>query len=195
MYRLYVDEVGTDDITHLADDNNRYLSLSGVAMKIVDARDDLTPKFNWIKAAVLEQDPDDPVIFHRTDIVQKKRAFGVLNDPQKRDLFDRGIHRAMSTTPYTVITALIDKLGMVNQPRWQNQHPYHYLMEILLEKYTQFLERVDDIGDVMPEGRKGKKDTALQAEFAQVLQRGTYFVSAARMQKRIASPTLERFMF
>lgn len=191
MYRLYVDEVGNDDLTHVEEDNHRYLSLSGVAMKITDARDDLTPKFNWIKVRVFDHDPDDPLIFHRSDIVKRKRAFGVLNNPGKRELFDRSIHRTMLTTPYTVITALIDKLGMMNQPRWTNQHPYHYLMEILVEKYTQFLERKNNIGDIMPEGRRGKKDAALQVEFERVLDRGTYYVSAARMQERIVSRTLK----
>lgn len=160
-------------------------------MKITDARDDLTPKFNWIKANVFEHDPDDPLIFHRTDIVHRKRAFGVLNIEAKRDLFDRSIYRAMETTSFTVITALIDKLGMMNQPRWRNQHPYHYLMEILIEKYVQFLERQSDVGDVMPEGRKGKKDTALQEAFTRVLAKGSFYVSAARIQARVASPALK----
>jgi len=191
MYRLYVDEVGTDDITHVEEDNHRYLSLSGVAMKITDARDDLSPKFNWIKVNVFEHDPDDPLIFHRADIVQRKRAFGRLRDDAKRDLFDRSIYRAMETTPFTVITALIDKLGMMNQPRWRNQHPYHFLMEILVEKYAQFLERQNDTGDIMPEGRKGKKDTALQKSFENVLKKGTYYVPAARIQARIVSPVLK----
>ncbi|GAB2186577.1 DUF3800 domain-containing protein [Roseibium sp. LAB1] len=191
MYRLYLDEVGTDDIGHVDEDNHRYLSLTGVAMSIVDARDDLAPKFDWIKANVFDHDPDEPLIFHRSDIVKRKRAFGVLNNHQKRDLFDRSIERALLGTPYTVISVLIDKRGMINQPHWRNQHPYHYLMEIMIEKYTQFLERMHDVGDIMPEGRKGKKDKALQTAFDEVLAKGTYYVSAARMQQCIASPTLK----
>ena len=76
-----------------------------------------------------------------------------------------------------------DKLGMMNQPRWRNQHPYHFLMEILVEKYAQFLERQNDTGDIMPEGRKGKKDTALQKSFENVLKKGTYYVPAARIKR------------
>jgi hypothetical protein len=191
MYRLYVDEVGTDDLTHVDEDNHRFLSLTGVAVLITTARDDLTEKFNWIKARVFDHDPDLPLIFHRSDIVQRKRAFGVLNDEAKRALFDEALQRAMSRTQYVVITALIDKMGMMNQPRWQNQHPYHYLMEILVEKYTQFLERQNSTGDLMPEGRKGKKDRALQAAFEKVLREGTYYVSSSRMNARISSSTLK----
>jgi len=185
MYRLYVDEVGTDDLTHLEQDNHRFLSLTGLAMQVPHARDQLKPKFDWIKTTIFNHDPDEPLIFHRSDIVQRKRAFGVLNDDTKRDLFDRSIIRSMEGTDYRVISALIDKLGMMRQPRWENQHPYHYLMEILVEKYTQFLERHKAIGDIMPEGRKGKKDAALQAAFEKVMAEGTYYVSASRMNAAI----------
>lgn len=41
MYRLHVDEVGTDDLGHLEADEDRYLSLTGIAMEIDKARDDL----------------------------------------------------------------------------------------------------------------------------------------------------------
>lgn len=190
-YRLYVDEVGTDDITHLDEDNHRFLSLTGVAIRLSDVRGSLDPNFLWIKTNVFDQDPDEPIIFHRSDIVKRKRRFGVLNDPAKRDLFDRSIKRALVATPYVVITALLDKRGMVNQPAWRNQHPYHYLMEILIEKYVQFLERADATGDVMPEGRKGKNDEALKVAFASVLTSGTYYVGAERMKRRLHSEHLK----
>lgn len=160
-------------------------------MKITCARDELEPKFNWIKREIFNHDPDDPLIFHRSDIVKRKRAFGVLNDPHKSKRFDTAIYRAMSGTDYSVITAVVDKKGMVNQPNWKNQHPYHYLMEIMVEKYTQFLERKNSVGDIMPEGRKGKKDDLLQRSFEDVLQNGTYFISRERLSKRIHSKTLK----
>ena len=189
-YRLYVDEVGTDDVTHVTDDNNRYLSLTGVAMTQRTARDELDQKFSWIKKAVFDHDHDDPLIFHRSDIVKRKRAFGVLLNAEKCDLFDRAIFRAMEGTEYCVITVMVDKLGMVKQPNWKNQHPYHYLMEILIEKYVQLLERKDAEGDVMPEARQGKKDVHLQIEFERVLANGTHFVGSSRME-RITSTKLK----
>jgi hypothetical protein len=69
MFRLYVDEVGTASLTHLDQDKHRYLSLTGVAIDIRHAADALEPNMNWIKASVLNHDPDSPIIFHRTDIM------------------------------------------------------------------------------------------------------------------------------
>ena len=45
MFRRYVDEVGTDDMSNLEIDHHRYLSLTGVAMKKTHARDYLVPVF------------------------------------------------------------------------------------------------------------------------------------------------------
>lgn len=109
MYRLYVDEVGTDDLTHVEKDDERYLSLTGVAMKIAHARDDLEPKLDWIKTNVFDHDPDSPLIFHRRKIAQRKQEFGILNDEVKRKLFDKAIMRIFESCDYRVITAFIDK--------------------------------------------------------------------------------------
>jgi hypothetical protein len=41
-YRLYVDEVGNDDLAHVQNELHRYLSLTGVAMSLDYARDHAT---------------------------------------------------------------------------------------------------------------------------------------------------------
>lgn len=191
MYRLYVDEVGTDDVTKIEADEDRYLSLTGLAMEITHARDSLTPKLEWIKANVFNHDPDEPLILHRRKIVQRKQAFGVLNRPEKKAIFDRAIMRVFNQSEYKLITAFIDKQAMLKQAKWRNKHPYHFLMEVLVEKYAQFLERKDAIGDVMPEGRKGPKDAKLQEIYDAIRRDGTYYVNKDRICSRIPATKLK----
>jgi hypothetical protein len=148
-YRLYVDEVGNDDIGNVSDERHRYLSLTGVAMKLADTRDVLTPRLDKLKRDIFRSDPDVPIILHRKDLLQRKGIFGKLNDPTLRASFDTETLSIIAETPYSVITVLIDKKGMLNQKHWINRHPYHYLMEILVEKYVQFLERRGSTGDIM----------------------------------------------
>lgn len=195
MYRLYVDEVGTDDMTNLDDDNHRFLSLTGVAMEVSHARDHLTPACDWIKAKVFDHDPDDPVIFHRYDICGKRKKFGILRDAEKLALFDKAIMRVFSGTEYTIITALVDKRALAAKEEWRNKHPYHFLMEILIEKYVQLLERKNSRGDVMPEGRKGKKDAALQKAFLDVCGSGTYYVNKDRFSARLTTTKNLKFRY
>ncbi|ANY18664.1 hypothetical protein A6F68_00128 [Tsuneonella dongtanensis] len=191
MYRLYIDEVGTDDVQSVSEDNERYLSLTGVAMQVAEARDELAPRFAAIKATVFNHDPDDPIIFHRKKIVKSNGAFSGLREQQRRDEFDALILSAMADCQYRVITALIDKKAMLAKWRWTNKQPYHYLIEVLVEKYVQFLERQGAIGDIMPEGRLGKKDERLQSAFIEVKSKGTFYVSRDRMKERIPSSHLK----
>lgn len=191
MYRLYVDEVGTDDVGAVETDSERYLSLTGVAMRTDVARDVLTPRLNKIKAEIFNHDPDEPIIFHRKKIVKESGPFCILTNKDRRELFDREMMSIKYEAEYKVITALIGKKAMLKKEAWNNKHPYHYLMEVLVEKYARFLERMDDIGDIMPEGRMGKKDERLQSAYIGVRARGTYYVSRDRIQRRIPSSHLK----
>jgi hypothetical protein len=192
MYRLYVDEHGTDDVSSVEGDNERYLSLTGVAMKVETARDVLTPAFDKIKADIFDDDPDEPIIFHRKKIVKGNGPFGILDKKAGlRSAFDERVFETKSNTDYTVITALIDKKAMLKKSNWINKQPYHYLMEVLIEKYVLFLARMDNIGDIMPEARLGKSDERLQAAYLQVRGSGSAYVSSAQMREKIPSSHLK----
>jgi Protein of unknown function (DUF3800) len=191
MYRLYVDEVGTDALTNLQLDNHRYLSLTGIAMTVADARDNLEPNLNLIKAEMFNHDPDAPLIFHRKDIMGGKGQFQpIRTEANFRAEFNDRILRVYRQTPYRVITALIDKLWMARQDHWVQTHPYHYLMGILTEKYVQFLERTGAIGDIMPESRQNK-DTLLQAAYDEVRANGLAYVPRERIIAVLHGPNLK----
>lgn len=191
MYRLYVDEVGTDDLINLDDEVSRYLSLTGVVMEVKHSREFLTPALNWIKQTILEHDPDAPIILHRSDIIRRRKGFGILRNEEKRDLFDRAIMRVVSKTDYAVITVLVDKKALMRKDEWREKHPYHYPMKIMVEKYVQYLERKRSKGDIWPEGRKGKKDIALQSAFSEFYDQGTFYVPSTRVQCRLTSDNLK----
>jgi hypothetical protein len=190
-YRLYIDEVGTDDLLHVAEENHRFLSLTGVAMQHSLVNSFATPAMNKLKRHCFRFDPDEHLILHRSEILQKKGLFGQLADEKLCNDFDNYLIEYMTKSQFTVITAVIDKLGMMKQRHWTNQHPYHFLMSVIVEKFAQFLERKQSFGDVMPEKRHGKKDTALQDAFSETMEKGTNFVSAQRMNSRIRSRKLK----
>ncbi|MCF6304791.1 MAG: DUF3800 domain-containing protein [Rhodobacteraceae bacterium] len=191
MYRLYLDEVGTDDLVHLEKDSHRYLSLTGVAIELQHVGDVLNPFIRDLKQSVFEIDPDEKVHLHRYDIVGKKGVFGQLRDANKLARFNAGITSLINDTEYTVITAVVDKLAMSRMDHWSTVHPYHYLMEILVEKYAQFLERKNSIGDIMPEARRGRKDKDLQLEFERVKEAGTTYISSERIESVIRANKLK----
>lgn len=191
MYRLYVDEVGTTGLNNLDKDKNRYLSLTGVAMDIRHAADALEPNMNWIKSSILRHDPDSPTILHRSDIVGLGGSFEILKDEAIRSTFDRSILKLFSITEFRVITAILDKKVMLSKSHWKEKEPYHYLMDILVEKYVQLLERTKTIGDIMPEQRGRDQDRALQDAFTKTRSEGTFYVGSHRVQSVIRSKNLK----
>lgn len=82
MHRMYLDEHGVDRMTRLDLEKYRYLSLTGVVMRVDHARDYLVPALNRIKAEVFKEDPDAPICFHRSDIRQSKGPFEYLKNPE-----------------------------------------------------------------------------------------------------------------
>lgn len=191
MYRLYLDEHGTDSMTRLDLEKKRFLSLTGVMMKIDHARDYLVPSFNKIKGDILGEDPDQPICFHRTDIRQAKGPFRVLADPNKRTQFDEAILGIMRNAEYTVITVLLDKVRMESKSHWERTHPYHFPMEVLMEKYALCLRDRSSVGDVMPEARGKHQDNSLQLEFARVKEKGTRYAEKDVINSTIPSKSLK----
>ena len=191
MYRLYLDEVGTDTMRRVHLDGYRYLSLTGVVMTIAHARDYLEPTLNLIKAEVFGQDPDSPICFHRTDITQCKGPFEMLKHQNIRDDFDLRILRLMQDCECKVITILADKVWISEQDHWVQQHPYHYIMELMVEKYAQLLKRMSSKGDIMPEARNKPENKELQKQFERCKTNGTRYASADLIRERIPSTKLK----
>jgi hypothetical protein len=190
-FRLYVDEVGNDDLTHAHDERHRYLSLSGVILDQDYVRDTVSPELDALKARIFGHHPDEPVWLHRKDIMNRKGPFEVLNDELVRVEFDASLINFLERTDYALITVVIDKAAMMQQRHWEQRHPYHYLMSILIEKYAKWLERCNSKGDVMPEKRHGKKDAALQEAYNSVRSRGTRYAEANLICGRIPSEPLK----
>lgn len=175
----------------LNEDNFRYLSLTGVVMRVNHARDYLVPVFDRIKAEILDQDPDEPICFHRTDIRGFKGPFQPLRDEGRREEFDRRILQIMSDADYRVITVLIDKQWMTTQLHWDQTHPYHFLMEIMVEKYAQYLKRMNSTGDIMPEARGNNQDKELQRQFYRYRLMGTRYADFALTRAHIPGKNLK----
>lgn len=193
MFRMYIDEVGNDSLTHTAKDKHRYLSLSGVIVDLEHVQNTLIPNIKRFKDEFFPTDPDDdPVIFHRTDIMGGKGPFQKIRaDEEFRKKFDRWLLRFIESVEFKIITVLIDKHWMIRQRHWRQDHPYHYIMAILVEKYVQFLERENDIGDLMPESRGKHVDKSLQTAFAEVKSKGTNYVPPEKICAKIRSDNLK----
>src|SRR5690242_1879217 len=88
-YRLYIDEVGNPDLgASRINDNNRYLSLTGLIISMDYVRDVVHPELEDLKRRYFGEHPDDPIILHRRELVNQRPPFEALRDPNLRDAFN-----------------------------------------------------------------------------------------------------------
>lgn len=203
-FRLYIDEVGHASIKSAPDENERYLSLIGVACHLDYVTQTLIPELENLKRFFLlpispEQswlDPDEPIsvrkpiIFHRKELAERKYPFDALQDEAIRQAFDIELLDCLERWEYTVFCVVIDKEEL--SKRYSNAaHPYHYGMEILLERYVKWLEQKSAIGDVMAEARGGKEDRELKEHYKALYQSGTGYVASSQFANYLSSRELK----
>lgn len=192
MYRLYIDETGNSDLAASANDpNHRYLSLTGIMMAKDVAAKSLFPEFERVKAEHLGAHPDEPVVFHRKDMMEGKGLFRILKDEGVRKAFDADLLKVLTDTNYTVITAVIDKRKHLEKYKAWRYDPYHYCMEVLLERYVRRLRGLQTTGDVWGEVRGKKHDRRLEDCFTRLYNRGCAYENAERMKECLTSKDIK----
>ncbi len=190
-YRLYVDEVGNHDITHADEENNRYLSLTGVVFNLTYVAEVLNPRMESMKRKFFKSHPDDPIILHRKEIVNKKYPFHSLRDKEIERQFNETILSFFDQWEYTVITVVIDKKEHHDLYTIWHYDPYHYCMAVMLERFVFILEDLNAVGDVMAESRGGREDRRLKRSYSYLIKHGTDFVESSRFESRFSSCQLK----
>ena len=92
-----MDEVGNSDLGASHDPNHRYLSLTGVILELEYVAQAVFPALEDLKQRYFGSHPDDPVILHRKELVNKKPPFESLLAPATRSGLQPGATRPAGT--------------------------------------------------------------------------------------------------
>lgn len=176
---------------HSAGPNNRFLSLTGVIVDLEYAANRMHPDMEEIKSRYFSSHPDDPVIMHRKEMVNRKFPFHALQDSRIEDAFNRDLLNLLREWEYSVITVCLDKGLHAETCTTCQCDPYHQCMTILLERFTSWLSRRQARGDVMAESRGGKEDRRLKESFTELWERGTSCVGPEQFQQSLTSRKLK----
>jgi hypothetical protein len=190
-YRIYIDEVGNPDLKISDNPNHRFLSLTGVILELGYVDKIFHPNLEALKRKYFVSHPDEPIIFHRKEMVNAKHPFEKLKDDSIRASFDEELIGFMSEWEYTVISVCLDKKKHKETYTTWRYDPYHYCLAVLLERFCFFLERGNCKGDVMAESRGGKEDRRLKDSFARIWEKGTDYVEPAKFQNCLTSKELK----
>jgi len=189
VFRLYIDEVGHHNMKSSSDPNERYLGLTGVIMQVGYSEGDFADALNKIKVDVFGR---SDFSLHRREIIDRKPdPFTVLREEAKRKQFDDLILGLIEESKYRVFTVVIDKREhRAKYAVWQFQ-PYHYSMTVMLERYVRWLDRINEVGDVLAESRGKKENKQLSKAYRRIYARGTDHVPAGLFQSRLTSTEIK----
>lgn len=141
-YRLYIDEVGNADLGASAQDpNHRYLSLTGIVMELEYVDSTVFPSVEGLKRRHFTSHADGPIILHRKELLNKKPPFQALRDPDAERRFNTDVLDLLRTLDYVVNTVVIDKFEHQQRYTVWRHDPYHYCLEVLVERFVRWLER------------------------------------------------------
>lgn len=135
--------------------------------------------------------PDNPVILHRKKIVYRKPPFSVLKDPEVEQSFNRDLLKKLGSWNYSVISVIIDKQEHNQRYATWKFDPYHYCMEILVERFRLLLDISGAHGDMMFESRGGKEDTRLKRSFRRIMDGGTHHIGNQDLMNHFTSKELK----
>jgi hypothetical protein len=209
-YRLYIDESGDhtygkpekssiyirhgEEKHHLGDvdtypqlekHEKRFLGLTGCIFKLDYYRDDFMPTMEAFKRDFF--DPDEQVILHAKDIIQRRSHFHILLSKEVTNRFNAGIIDLIANADYTIINVVIDKKNHVESFGKVAWHPYHYCLANMLARYCYFLRKRRAKGDVLAESRGKTEDFALKEVYSSLYDKGTRFQSASFFQQYLTS--------
>jgi len=196
LYRLYVDESG--DHHYHADysdpkfnnPSERYLALMGIAIEravkeqaIVDLED--------LKRKHFDYDPDDSVILHRNEIINRQGPFYVLQDPKKEEEFNKDLINYLKGLKCVMFLVVIDKKYHIETYGKSAFHPYHYTLTAMVERYCGYLNYFNHKGDVWAEKRGKVEDRELEKAYLNLYNGGTYFHKPSFFQMALTTKKIK----
>ena len=185
-YRLYIDESGTHNYSSSDNIKKRYLCLCGVIISNEVAESILNPYFFNLKQFIAE-DKDELPNFHREDIVGHKECFSKLDNYEIKQKWNDNILWLFCNLDYILCGIVLDKKNHFLMYDRAAKHPYHYCLDLLLERYVFFLNSTGAYGDVVAETRGKKEDKSLTDVFENFYENGTWYLDPKSIQKCLSS--------
>lgn len=190
-YRLYIDESGDHTYSVMESPSKRYLGILGCFIESNYYRQEFQPRLEQLKQKYFPHSPDEPVILHRSEIIEKRSSFWRLRDPEIERSFNNELLNFFKTADYRVVIVVIDKKSHIERYKEAAFHPYHYCVAALLERYCGFLNIHNAIGDVLAERRGTTEDMQLKEAYRRVYESGTTQRNPEFFQKVLTSKEIK----
>jgi len=189
-FRLYIDESGDHVFRYLEEPGHRYLCLLGCWFRGQEYLE-FHRELEALKQRHLPHNPDEPVILHRKDMVNRRGCFWRFRDRDLEESFNNDLMGLIERTDFRIVGVVIDKKELQARYYPSAADPYHLAMGFLLQRYCGWLNHINRVGDVMAESRGGREDRRLKDSYAWVYQRGIWQTRAEFFQRALTTNALK----
>jgi hypothetical protein len=189
-YRLYIDESGTHNYCTCESITKKYLCLCGIIIDSQTTEKILNPYFFELKQYIAN-DKDSFPVFHREDIAGYHGCFRKLKQSDIKQKWKDKILWIFENLDYTICGIVLNKKNHLLRYEKSAMHPYHYCLNMLLERYVCFLSSISSRGDVVAETRGKVEDKALEKAFEDFYKYGTYYSSTNSINRRLTSKRIK----
>lgn len=172
-YRLYIDESG-DHVFHneraLAEPAHRFLALCGCFFEMCEYVM-FHDQWELMKRRHFPHSPDEPVILHRSDIINRRGPFWRLREPDADRALRDDLLSVIQAGQFKIVVVVIDKLALTRNYS-APFHPYHAALGFMLQRYSGYLNHLNRRGDVMAESRGKTEDNLLKNAYSHIHTHG-----------------------
>lgn len=167
------------------DINDRHFTLTGITIHRKNYRLLLRESKEikatyWSDGKYNYRDVQKMICFHSREIRKKEGPFKLNNVEYKK--FIRDLSDMIQRQKYEIYSSIIDK-EMLCKRYITPYHPYQLAAQFLLERYSMFLNRVDENGIIILESRGRKEDRFVLNHLINILDNGNEFQGRSQFEK------------
>lgn len=176
-YILFIDET-------LKTSKNPYFCMSGICVKRNYYEDTMTHEINSLKKRHFNS---TDVIFHYSEMNNKKGCFSIFKDGEKRKAFWTDYVNTIKKLEFTSFGVYFDQCKMSTLYKNKEIKWYNIAFFELIKNYLHFLKHVDGIGSICIESRSLIENADLQHVYYNSITNGSLYYSSSDFMKHLSS--------
>jgi len=176
---LFLDESGDHSLSKI-DPSHPVFVLCGVIMEDRYHDEVATARLSEMKDTLFG---NHNIILHTADFTRNKGGFEAMANNDFRVRFFTELQRLITDLEFKIVACVIKKQDHLKRYGLQALDPYLLSLSLLIERFV--FECGSAGGTVVAEARDTTLNNALELAFLDLKIRGTHYVSATKIQKRI----------
>jgi hypothetical protein len=181
---LFLDETGDHSLTKI-DAQYPVFGLCGIIAEETYHDTVLTDKLNAFKVAFFG---NREIILHTADFTRNQRGFEDMSNHDFRVRFFAELEKLIAELDFKIVACVVRKEDHLRKYRLRALDPYLFSLSLLVERFI--FECGSQGGAIIAESRDPTLNNSLELAFLDLKIRGTDYISATKIQKRIRSFTI-----